>query len=196
MVIEQVTDAELVSRAAREDVDAFNALVRRWEKPLYNFALRLTGHREDALDLTQESFLKAYRQLRQLQSRDKFSHWLFKIALNLFYTSKRGSQESQTVSLEEEIGDGLHLGDVLPNKDMSHPDGFDRSILEQERARHVRRAISGLGADQRAAIILKIYHGMKFEEIAKIVGSPASTVKSRVYAAMETLQESLKEWIS
>lgn len=196
MVIELATDGELVRRAGKGDVGAFNGLVRKWEKPLYNFALRLTGQREDALDLAQDAFLKAYRQLHQLQARDKFSHWLFKIALNLFYTAKRGSHEGQTVSLDEEIGDGLSFVDALSAGKANKPSGFDSALLERERERGVRRAIMNLSPDQRAAIILKIYYGMKFEEIAEIVKAPVSTVKSRVYAAMENLQETLKEWIS
>lgn len=192
MAIEGASDSELVRRAGKGDVGAFNGLVRKWEKPLYNFALRLTGHREDALDLAQEAFLKAFRQLRQLQSHDKFSHWLYKIALNLFYTSKRGSRDGQTVSLDEEIGDGLSWIEALSAEDSTKASGFDAVYLERERARQVRKAVLQLNPDQRAAIILKIYYGMKFDEIAEIVSCPVSTVKSRLYAAMETLQTALK----
>lgn len=195
MGIERATDADLVRRARHGDVDSFNVLVRKWEKSLYNFTLRLTGHREDALDLVQEAFLKAYSQLHQLHARDKFSHWLFKIALNLFYTSKRGSRDAQTVSLDEEVAEGLTLLDALPAEGSRAPAGSDAMAMGWERARSVRRAIVRLGPDQRAAVILKIYYGMKFEEIAEIVDCPVSTVKSRMYAAMENLQETLKAWI-
>jgi len=195
MGIERATDADLVRSAKNGGVDSFNVLVRRWEKSLYNFTLRLTGHREDALDLVQEAFLKAYSQLHQLQARDKFSHWLFKIALNLFYTSKRGSRDGQTVSLDEEVAEGLSLLDAIPAGGTRVPAGSDAIAMEWERARSVRRAIIRLGPDQRAAVILKIYYGMKFEEIAEIVDCPVSTVKSRMYAAMENLQDTLKAWI-
>lgn len=193
--IEPATDSRLIQRAGQGNLDAFNALVRKWEKPLYNFALRLTGHREDALDLSQDAFLKAYRQMHQLQSRDKFSHWLFKIALNLFYSSKRGSRDGQTVSLEEEIGDGLTLNDALASKNVTSARNSDAVILEREQARQVRSAILGLSSEHRVAIVLKVYYGMKFEEIAAIVDCPVSTVKSRVYAAMENLQKTLSEWV-
>ncbi|MFI5173453.1 MAG: RNA polymerase sigma factor [Terriglobia bacterium] len=195
MSIEVSTDTELVRRAAKGDVTAFNALVRKWEKPLYNFALRLTGHREDALDLAQDAFLKAYSQLCQLQAADKFSRWLFKIALNLFYSGKRGSHEGKTISLDEEVGDGLNLLDALSLGEAKNRGHSDALLFERERARIVRRAIAQLGPDQRAAIILKIYYGMKFEEIAEVVDCPVSTVKSRLYAAMENLQEALKDCI-
>ncbi len=188
-------DGEWVGRAERGDVTAFNLLVRKWEKPLYNFTLRLTGNREDALDLTQDSFLKAYSQLRQLQSREKFSHWLFKIALNLFYSSKRSARNSPTLSLDEEIGDGLSWADALVSEESKKTPGFEALLLERERARKVRKAVFQLNAEQRAATILKIYYGMKFEEIAEIVNCPVSTVKSRLYAAMENLQKALKEWM-
>jgi RNA polymerase sigma-70 factor, ECF subfamily len=195
MTIERAADAELVRRAGKGDVAAFNGLVRTWEKALYNFALRLTGHREDALDLAQDTFLKAYNQLHQLQAPDKFSRWLFKIALNLFYSAKRRSREGQTISLDEEVGEGLNLLDALPPESMKNPGGSEALVFERERARGVRRAIAQLCPDQRAAIILKIYYGMKFEEIAEVVDCPVSTVKSRLYAALENLQETLKDWI-
>jgi RNA polymerase sigma-70 factor, ECF subfamily len=195
MTLEVPTDAELVRRAAKGDVAAFNVLVRKWEKPLYNFTLRLTGHREDALDLAQDAFLKAYSQLRQLQEGDKFSRWLFKIALNLFYSARRGSRQRQTISLDEEGEDGLNLLDTLSPQGAKNTGHSDALMFERERARVVRRAIAILGPDQRAAIILKIYYGMKFEEIAEVVDCPVSTVKSRLYAAMENLQETLKDWI-
>jgi RNA polymerase sigma-70 factor (ECF subfamily) len=195
MAIEVATDAELVQRASRGDISAFNMLVRKWEKPLYNFALRLTGHREDALDLAQEAFMKAFRQLRQLQSRNKFSSWLFKIALNLFYTAKRSGRDGQTVSLDDEAGDGLSLVDALSAAPLLQKSGFDAVALDRERTRRVRQAILALQQDQRVAVILKIYYGMKFEEIAEIVDCPVSTVKSRLYAAMENLQEVLRPWV-
>lgn len=196
MAVELATDRDLIKRAGQGNLEAFNALVRKWEKPLYNFALRLTGQREDALDLAQDAFLKAYRRLHQLQSRDKFSHWLFKIALNLFYSSKRGSRDGQTVSLEEEIGDGLTLNDTLASEQATSAKNSDAWIVEREQAREVRSAILKLSSEQRAAIVLKVYYGMKFEEIAAIVDCPVSTVKSRVYAAMENLQKTLCDGVA
>ena len=195
MAIGAVSDAELVLRAVKRDVAAFNALVRRWEKPLYNFALRLTGNRDDALDLTQETFLKAHRQLRQLRTRDKFSHWLFKIALNLFYTSKRGSEGKRTVSLEDEVEEGITWGDAIAQPESKHAGDSEGLAVERIRSQEVRRAILALNPEQRSAIVLKVFYGMKFEEIAEVVDSPVSTVKSRVYAAFENLQTALKDWV-
>ncbi|MDD5543192.1 MAG: sigma-70 family RNA polymerase sigma factor [Acidobacteriia bacterium] len=195
MALEAVSDAELVLCAIKRDAAAFNQLVRRWEKPLYNFALRLTGNREDALDLTQETFFKAYRQLRQLRTRDKFSHWLFKIALNLFYTSKRGSQGKKTVSLEDEIEEGITWNDAIAHPDSARGKDAEADAVERIRSQSVRRAILALNPEQRAAIVLKVFYGMKFEEIAEVVECPVSTVKSRLYAALENLQVSLKEWV-
>jgi len=195
MAIEAVSDAELVLRAIKRDVAAFNALVRRWEKPLYNFALRLAGNRDDALDLTQETFLKAYRQLRQLRTRDKFSHWLFKIALNLFYTSKRGSEGKRTVSLEDEIEEGITWGDAIAQPESKNAGDSEGLAVARIRSQDVRRAILTLNPEQRSAIVLKVFYGMKFEEIAEVVDSPVSTVKSRVYAAIENLQAALKDWV-
>ena len=113
MLLRIVEDRELVARARRGDVESYNVLVSRWEKKLYNYLLRLTGNREDALDLAQEAFLKAYQGLGTLEEAEKFPPWLYRIAHNQALSkfrsdTRRGSEETESWP-EREEGSGLPL---------------------------------------------------------------------------------------
>ena len=89
MIFRAVEDADLIARARRGDVEAYNLLISRWEKRVYNYLLRLVGNREDALDLSQDVFLKAYQNLRKLEEVERFAPWLFRIAHNEAYSMFR-----------------------------------------------------------------------------------------------------------
>src|SRR5690242_21273155 len=89
LIFRAVEDADLIARARRGDVEAYNLLISRWEKRVYNYLLRLVGNREDALDLSQDVFLKAYQNLRKLDEPDRFAPWLFRIAHNEAYSMFR-----------------------------------------------------------------------------------------------------------
>jgi len=155
----------------RGDTEAFNLLVRRWEKPIYNFIFRLIGDREESMDLCQESFMKAYRELPTLKDRDRFSAWLYRIAHNTCYSRLRKEIGKTFVELEPEIG-------------------FNRSSVETNLA--VEKALQHLPDEQREAVVLKIFQDLKFEEIAQIQGAPVSTVKSRLYMGFEKLRSILE----
>ena len=172
MIFREVEDRDLVGKARRGDVEAYNCLVSRWEKRLYNYLLKLVGDREDALDLTQEVFLKAYQALRKLEDPSRFAPWLYRIAHNEAYSLLRRRRP------EEEIAE------------LAPPWAASR-LLPAETALAVAAALERLPEEQREAVVLKIYEGFKFEEIASILDCPVSTVKSRVYAALDRLKEAL-----
>jgi len=172
LIFREVEDRDLVGKARRGDVEAYNCLVSRWEKRLYNYLLKLVGDREDALDLTQEVFLKAYQALRKLEDPSRFAPWLYRIAHNEAYSLLRRRRP------EEE------LDEIAP------PWAASR-LLPAETALAVAAALGRLPEEQREAVVLKIYEGFKFEEIASILDCPISTVKSRVYTALDRLKEAL-----
>ncbi len=178
MIFREVEDRDLVLRAREGDVEAFNVLVSRWEKKVYNYLLRAVRNREDALDLCQEAFLKAYRNLRSLQDPARFPQWLFRIAHNesISLFRKRRFDSDEEVP---EVGTGGPVGVA----------GTRIELLDLGLA--VEKALGRLTPEQREVVILKIYQGFKFHEIAEIVGSPASTVKSRLYTALEVLKDVL-----
>ena len=179
MIFREVEDRDLVLAARKGDVEAYNRLVSRWEKRVYNYLLRMVRDREDALDLTQETFLKAYRCLARLEDVDCFRHWLFRIAHNEAFSQFRTQKWDQE---EEALGD-RGGGQAIPVA------GSTVYPLELELT--VGSALEQLKPEQREAVVLKVYHGFKFDEIARIQSCPVSTVKSRLYAAFELLKEVL-----
>ncbi len=179
MIFRAVEDTDLIRQAARGAVEAYNLLVSRWEKRVYNYLLRITGNREDALDLTQDVFLKAYQSLRKLDDPARFAPWLYRIAHNEAYSLFRKRRpETDVDELEPE---GTDLGIMVGGN----------SVFPIELSLAVAKALDRLSPDQREAIVLKIYQGFKFEEMAEILSCPVSTVKSRVYAALELLKTDL-----
>ena len=187
MLFRIIEDRELVERARRGDVESYNVLVSRWEKKLYNFLLRLTGNREDALDLSQEAFFKAYQSLGTLDDAGKFSSWLYRIAHNQAMSKFRGDSRRR-----EDAGDLSNTAaEPRTGNSVSLTNGRRAFPLELELI--VERALDELSTEQREAILLKVHHGFQFNEIAGILACPVSTVKSRIYSGLELLKKSLAE---
>jgi len=173
VIFREVEDRDLIARARKGDVEAYNLLVSRWEKRVFNYLLRLVRHREDALDVSQEVFLKAYQNLPKLEDSQRFAGWLFRIAHNEAFSLLR--RRRPEVELAEEPR--------LP--------GAGPGLLPVELSLAVESALGRLSEDQREAVLLKVYQGFKFEEMAEILECPVSTVKSRLYTALELLKTTL-----
>ena len=180
----ELSDSQIIERTLGGEPDAFNMLVRRWERQIYGLTLRMLGRDEEAKDATQETFLSAYRNLSKFRGEAKFSSWIYRIALNICNTKLR-SRAKGTLSLDEHrettglelAADTIDLGD---------------NIQQQQITRHVRRALQGLPAEMRQVIIMKEYEGLKFSEIADILGIPLSTVKTRMYTGLSELRKRLE----
>ena len=177
MIFRAVEDADLIRRARQGDVEAFNLLISRWEKRVYNYLLRILQNREDALDLSQDVFLKAYQNLRKLDEPERFAAWLFRIAHNEAYSLFRKRKPEVESGTEERPESAVMVGSA--------------GVFPIELSVAVTSALGKLTADQREAVVLKIYQGFKFEEIAEILSCPVSTVKSRLYTALELLKTDL-----
>ncbi len=206
MLFRTAEDSELVDRAAHGEVDAYNVLVSRWEKKLYNYLLRTTGNREDAQDLSQEAFLKAYRGLVRLGDAEKFPQWLFRIAHNLacskFRTDGRRPQAdsawADSARTDSAWADSEGWAEANEREITSRGEaqvvlGAGPRLYPLELELIVARALEELPFEQRQALLLKVIHGFKFAEIAEILSCPLSTVKSRVYAGFEQLKHALGE---
>ena len=176
-------DRELVVSARCGDLPAFNALVSRWERRIYNYLLRSTGNREDALDLCQDVFLKAYRGVSGLSDPAKFSSWLFRIAHNELVSARR---KKKPTSVGDELDRTVDSASLLRSR------LGDFGLAKAELAYLVEQAVGSLPPKQREVVVLKVTHGFKFDEIAEIVGCPVSTAKSRMYAALRALRELLE----
>ena len=189
MELVRLTDKDLVAGAARGDTGAFNLLVGRWEKRLFNYAFRLTGNREDALDVCQDTFLKAFQQLDRLQDPARFAGWLFAIARNFclahFRTRQRRAEDGEGPSPQgldalQAEGTPARLGDL-------------QELEPAELRLLVEGALDRLSFEQREAVVLKVFEGLRFDEIAVIAGCPLSTAKSRMYLGLSRLKTILTE---
>lgn len=180
-----LSDEQLVALTVKGDVSAFNEIVARWEGRLYNFVYRYIGDAEEAKDITQESFVRAYSHLEGFRGQSKFSSWLYQIALNLCRSKLRRKQSRPMVSIDDREEDNPLFS--LPDTRATPAE----HTLERERAVAVREALAQLPEAQRTVIILKEYNGLKFREIAEILDTPESTVKSRLYHGLENLAQAL-----
>ena len=170
-------DDELVRATLEGEREAFDELVERYQGKIYNVALSITGRREDALDATQNAFLNAYDHLDRFDSGFRFFSWIYRIGLNESLRLVRDRRESP---LEETN---------LP----SPKAGPERTAEGRETGRAIRRALMRLSPELRAVIVLRHFHGLSYAEMAKVVGVPAKTVKSRLFTARRELRRSLAE---
>ena len=179
------TDEELVDAFQAGELSAFDALVRRWERKIQGAIYRVMGTEEEARDLCQETFLKAYRSLSSFKREARFSSWLYQIALNLCRDRMRRRRGRTMISL-----------DAMDDEGASLPGRQDPSPLELAEsgalARTVAAAVNGLPDEQREVIVLKEYQDLTFLEIAEILDVPLSTVKTRLYRGLGQLRQRLE----
>ena len=181
------TDEELVALATAGDLDCFNQLVARWERPIYALAYRTLGREEDARDVVQEAFLRAFRGLRNFRGDAKFSSWLYRITLNLCRDWIRRERRAPIAQMPEGV-DPIEVAD----EKMSPTESVEDLVARQELSGAVARAMADLPEEQRTAILLKEYHGLTFQEIADQLDCPLSTVKTRLYQGLSVLRRRLE----
>jgi RNA polymerase sigma-70 factor (ECF subfamily) len=182
-----VPDEELVARATAGDLESFNQLVMRWERPIYALAYRTLGREEDARDVVQDAFLRAFRGLKGFKGEAKFSSWLYRITLNLCRDWMRRERRAPLVQVPE--GDDLiDLAEQMPSPDESVED----LVARREMSQAVALAMAELPDEQRTAILLKEYQGLTFQEIAEMLDCPLSTVKTRLYQGLSVLRRRLE----
>jgi len=181
------TDEELVALSMRGDTESFNQLILRWERPIYALAYRVIGREEEARDVVQETFLRAYRGIRNFRGQAKFSSWIYRIALNLCRDWIRRERRTPRALLPE----GADLAELAAER--GPVESIEELVARHDLSRAVVRAMEQLPEEQRTAIILKEYHGMTFQEIADLQGCPLSTVKTRLYQGLSVLRRRLHE---
>src|SRR3979490_2027404 len=179
------TDEELVAKSIGGDSDSFNEPVLRWAGPTYPPAHRTIGREEDARDVCQETFLRAFRALPGFRGQAKFSSWLYRIALNLCRDWIRRERRAPVVQPPEDV-------DLIELAAAAEPsESIEDLVARKDLTRLVERAMALLPEEQRTAIVLKEYHGLTFQEIAELVGCPLSTVKTRLYQGLTVLRREL-----
>lgn len=172
------SDFELIDRVLSGNRLAFEELVKRYRKSVYHLTFRMVHNYEDAADLSQDTFLKAYQGLRKFKKRSSFHTWLYRITVNLCINHLRKKGNRQYVGLEK-------------TQMVQHPDVLDKLAME-ELQDTVKRAVNALPEKQRAAVILRIYHGLSHKEISDVLGCSVGTVKANYFHAIRNLRKLLK----
>ena len=179
------TDEQLVERSQRGDHESFNQLILRWERPIYALAYRVIGREDDARDVCQEAFLRAFRALPGFKGQAKFSSWLYRITLNLCRDWIRRQRRAPVSQLPDDA-DPMELA-----AESGPAESIEDLVARRELSALVEEAMALLPEEQRTAIILKEYHGMTFQEIADLQQCPLSTVKTRLYQGLSVLRRHL-----
>ena len=168
------------------DKNAFEELVKANEKNVYNLTLKMTGSREDALDLAQEVFLRAYMRLSGFRGESKFSVWLYRLTYNLCIDFKRKIPREKTVSLTSQTEEDLREIEILD--DRNNPEDM---ALRQEKREAIAEGLERLGELHRNILLMREITGMTYEEIATALKISEGTVKSRIFRARKSLADML-----
>ncbi len=174
----EYSDFELIDRVLNGNRRSFEELVNRYKKTVYFLTYRMVHDHEDAADLSQDTFLKAYQGLHQFKRESSFHTWLYRISVNLCINHLRKKKSRQYVELET-------------THSVGHPEVLDHLKLEEVQER-IGNAVNKLPEKQRAAVILRIYHGLSHKEISDILGCSVGTVKANYFHAIRNLQKFIK----
>lgn len=178
----------LIERCKRGDLAAFNELVKKYEKQVYNFAYRLTGNYDDANDVAQDAFLRVFNAIGSFRGDASFSTWLFRITTNVFLDERKRARAHPHSSLDEY----MELDESSVARQIEDPSPTPDALMEErERAQVLQQTINSLPEYQRAMVTL--YHSQQksYEEIAEIMELPIGTVKSRLNRARLSMKEKL-----
>ncbi len=184
-------EASLIKACKEGDQTAFNLLVWRWEKPLFNFTYKYVGDAHLAQDLVQETFVRVLRSIQGYEHRGAFSTWLYRIAVNLCKDHLR-KRRIPMVSLHDYYttpsGERVYVQERVADQRAAS----DEAVAAARRKELVRRLLAGLPDEQRIVILMKEYQGLKFREIAEVLDEPEGTVKARLYRGLRTMREQLE----
>ena len=178
------TDEELVVAFQSGDIPAFDQLVRRWDRKIQGVIYRIVGNHDEARDVSQEAFLKAYRALGTFKQEARFSSWLYQIAINATRDRLRRRRRRNDLSLDD-------VEEREPSLRDAGPSALDL-IESSDLSRVVAAAMAALPEEQREVVILKEYEGLTFPEIAETLDVPLSTVKTRLYRGLVQLRVRLE----
>lgn len=176
-------EALTVQRVLDGNADEYEKLVLEYQKNVYNLALRMTGNAEDAADMAQEAFIKAYNSLASYRGDSRFSVWLYRIVSNVCLDFLRARKRRQTVSLSVVDDEGEETELEISDESASPEKLMERSMTRDA----VRRGLQELTPEYRQILILRELQGMSYDEIAETLGLESGTVKSRIFRARKKL---------
>lgn len=181
----------LVKRAQNNDLSAFEELVRLYQNKVYSLCVHLAGNHDDAQDLAQEAFIKAYRAIGGFRNEADFGTWIHRITVNIWLNSRRKNSGMTPLSLDEPF-QGDDGGEI--RRDVPDWDSDPLQALEEKEFRGlVRAALDGLSEEHRAVLVLREIEGYSYEEVSRMLGCNLGTVKSRLSRAREVMRHRVTE---
>jgi RNA polymerase sigma-70 factor (ECF subfamily) len=191
-MVNAASDKELVAKAARGDKDAYRVLVEKYQARVMALALAVVKNREDAEDITQESFVKAYLSLKEFKGQSSYFTWLYRIVYNMAIDFRRRmNRRGQNAVEYDENRPGQ--GDRAEDLAGGFVEGPQESILRKETGRRIGEVLNELSDEHRAVIMLREVDGLSYEQIAEVTGISKGTVMSRLHYARKKLQRGLAE---
>ncbi len=185
----RLADALLVRRVQAGEPHAYTELVRKYQDRVFNACLRICGQREDAADLTQDAFLKAFAAIDEFRGASAFYTWIFRIAVNLSISHQRRQRQRATIPLDGQPGDRAAAARIEPAAPATEPSA---GLEATETRAQVAAALASLDDEHRAAVVLRDIEGCDYQEIADILELPLGTVKSRIFRGRMALRARLE----
>lgn len=192
-VLSLAEDNELITRCLDGDHDAFRELVERYQQRVYNLAFRMTNNHDDAQDLSQESFVRAYRALKSFKGDSSFSTWLHRITNNVVLDELRKRRRQPVVAMSTDASITTEEGMYTVEFSAPECDTPEEQMLRSEKKREIETALNELSPEHRLALVLRDIQGYSYEEIARQLDVNIGTVKSRINRARLALRERLME---
>jgi RNA polymerase sigma-70 factor (ECF subfamily) len=185
-MVNNLTDEQLVELAVNENSEAFGEIVKRWERKIFALCFGMLAREDEARDATQETFISAYKSLKNFRGDAKVSSWLHRIAVNQCLTVKRRAKTRSESFLDDETNEEEKVF-VAPAR--LSP---SRTTEQSERLKIIRQAVNSLPVDLRQVVVMKEFEEMTFQEISDALDLPLSTIKSRLYTALKQLRLKLE----
>jgi RNA polymerase sigma-70 factor (ECF subfamily) len=182
----EYNEADLISRCQQGDQDALKELFNQYREKVYRIAYGVVRHREDALDIVQEVFVKLFRSIKNFKGKSHFYTYLYRMVMNTAIDHARKTGKQFISSLDEE-------GSFEPSDELEK--GPERILLQKELEERVKLAMDKLPAEQRAALIFRDVEGLSYQEMAEAMGCSIGTVMSRLHYGRKRMQELLKDYI-
>jgi RNA polymerase sigma-70 factor (ECF subfamily) len=179
-------ETDMISRCQQGDQEALKEIFDKYHKKVYSIAYGVVRHREEALDIVQEVFIKLFRSIKNFKGRSQFYTYLYRMVMNTSIDHARKAGKQFVSSLDEE-------GSFEPRDEAEK--GPERILLQKELEEKVKLAMDKLPADQKAALIFRDVEGLSYQEMAEAMGCSIGTVMSRLHYGRKRMQESLKDYV-
>lgn len=185
-------DRSLVRAAQRGDAQAFRALVTKYQRRVYQLALGMVRDSDEAMDITQETFVRVHRYLPSFKGDSSFFTWTYRIAMNLCLDAQRRKGRSERIDVAQ--GDDAEIEAAMdaPSAALAGP---QRAALNAELKEKIEEALSGLSENHRSILLLRELEGLSYEELARVLGIRKGTVMSRLFHARLKMQNKLREYL-